>query len=376
MQECVPLQGPGGESEVLDPRVHNSGLNVVSEEFPSGVDERLAPALSVVVIGRNEGQRLARCLDSLKQVHALPGGMEVVYVDSASTDGSPDLARERGAEVIRVTPERPTAAIGRNAGWRKARAPFVLFLDGDTILHPDFAAVAFAEMEKDAQLAIVWGHRREIRPGNSLYNRVLDLDWIYQPGYTPFCGGDALMRRSALEEVNGYDDGLIAGEEPEMCRRMRARGWKILHVDHPMTGHDLAMTRWSQYWRRATRAGYAYSEVSSRFRQSGDPFWEADRRANLVRGSFWLAGTGLAVAASLVLLRWQPLAGWVLFVLLMGARSAWKARWKSLEWGTLFLYGLHSHLQQAPILFGQWQHWRDRRAGRRRGLIEYKGSSR
>jgi glycosyltransferase involved in cell wall biosynthesis len=337
------------------------------------------PLLSIVVIGRNEGQRLARCLDSLlgveKDLHGLSGGVEVVYADSGSSDGSPELARERGAEVVAIESARPTAALGRNAGWRKARAPFVLFLDGDTVLHPDFAVAALAEMEQDARLAVVCGNRREIRPGDSIFNRVLDLDWIYPPGYTEFCGGDALMRRAALEEVDGYDETLIAGEEPEMCRRMRARGWKILHIDQPMTGHDLAMTRWSQYWKRATRAGYAYSEVSARFRQSGDPFWAADRRANLVRGSFWLGGSLLAVLASAALLRWEPLAVWILFVLLMGARSSWKARWKSRDWATLWLCGLHSHLQQVPILVGQFQHWRDRRAGRGRGLIEYKEAS-
>jgi glycosyltransferase involved in cell wall biosynthesis len=333
------------------------------------------PWLSIVVIGRNEGQRLARCLNSLNELRGVHGGVEVVYADSASTDGSPELARERGAEVVAVPPGSPTAALGRNAGWHKARAPFVLFLDGDTVLHPEFAAAALAVMEQDPGLAVVWGHRREIRTRVSLYNRVLDLDWIYPPGYTEFCGGDALMRREALEAVNGYDEALIAGEEPEMCRRMRARGWKILHIDHPMTGHDLAMTRWSQYWKRANRAGYAYSEVSARFRQSGDPFWDADRRANLIRGGFWLGGSVLAGLTSAVLLRWEPIAVWLLFILLMGARSAWKARWKSREWATLWLYGLHSHLQQVPILMGQFQHWRDRRAGRARGLIEYKEAS-
>jgi glycosyltransferase involved in cell wall biosynthesis len=92
------------------------------------------PLVSVVVIGRNEGQRLAACLTSIKDV-TLP--IELIYVDSNSHDGSPELAESLGATVLRVKPERPCAAIGRNAGWRAATALTILFLDGDTLLHPD-----------------------------------------------------------------------------------------------------------------------------------------------------------------------------------------------------------------------------------------------
>ena len=55
------------------------------------------------------------------------------------------------------------------------------------------------------KVAVVWGHRREIHPEQSIYNRVLDLDWIYAPGPTLFCGGDALFRRSVLTATNGFD---------------------------------------------------------------------------------------------------------------------------------------------------------------------------
>jgi glycosyltransferase involved in cell wall biosynthesis len=269
--------------------------------------------------------------------------------------------------VIAVQPTRPTAALGRNAGWRAASADFVLFLDGDTILHPDFVKEALRHF--DAATAIVWGHRREIDTAGSIYNRTLDLDWIYPPGITEFCGGDALMRRSVLEQVHGFDETLIAGEEPEMCRRVRSLGWQIRHIDFPMTGHDLAMTKWSQYWRRATRAGYAYAEVSQRFRGSGLPFWEEDARRNRNRA---LVLIGLCVIG--LTGRWPFLVVLSLLAALV-LRTAAKTRWKSRSFLTRLLYGIHSHLQQIPIFAGQLQYWKDRRAGRVRGLIEYKGAS-
>jgi len=318
------------------------------------------------VIGRNEGARLERCLRSIGQMDA-PGEVEIVYVDSASVDGSPARAAAMGAKVIAVHPKRPTAALGRNAGWRAASAEFVLFLDGDTILNPAFVKEALRNL--DETTAIVWGHRREINIQGSIYNRTLDLDWIYPPGITEFCGGDALMRRAVLEQVGGFDETLIAGEEPEMCRRIRSHGWKIRHIDFPMTGHDLAMTKWSQYWRRATRAGYAYAEVSQRFRGSGLPFWEEDARRNRNR------------ALVLIVLCLIGLTGWWQFLIVLALlsalvlRTASKTRWKSPSLYTRLLYGVHSHLQQIPIFVGQLQYWNDRRAGKVRGLIEYKGAS-
>ncbi|MDZ4799403.1 MAG: glycosyltransferase [Bryobacteraceae bacterium] len=335
-----------------------------------------APLLSIVIIGRNEGTRLERCLQSVFRIDDVGGPVEVLYVDSNSTDGSPDRARAMGVGVFEVKPTHPTAAFGRNAGWRGATGMFVLFLDGDTILEADFPRKALRAIQTDSKIAVVFGTRREMNPNDTVYNRILDLDWISRPGLADYCGGDALMRRSVLEAVNGYDEGLIAGEEPEMCRRMREVGWKILHIDALMTLHDLAMTGWSQYWRRATRTGYAYAQVSARFRNTNDPFWEHERKHNRQRGAFWCLMPPAAVALSVILWSvWPAIAALGLLVLL-SLRSAWNFRWKSNDWLTLILYGFHSHIQHIPILIGQRQYDRDVRNGVRRGLIEYKEAAR
>lgn len=330
-----------------------------------------APWLSVVIIGRNEGCRLARCLDSVRGMSWNSGEMEMIYVDSASTDDSVKTALERGARVIELRTDKPTAAMGRNAGWRAARGEFVLFLDGDTILAPYFVANSLPAMS-DPRVAIVWGHRREIDPGGSIFNRVLDLDWVFPPGESEYCGGDALVRRSALIEIDGFDETLIAGEEPEMCRRLRERGFKILHIDEPMTGHDLAMTKLSQYWRRAVRAGYAFAQIAHRSRHHEIPLWANEVRGNLKRGGalLGLAMTG-AVASVFAAGPW-PLAIYVLILALLSIRTAIRASWKADDFSTRLMYGAHSHLQQVPILFGQLLFWRDLWIGRRRGLIEYK----
>lgn len=333
--------------------------------------ERALPLVGVVVIGRNEGERLVRCLDSVLAMDPPPGRFELVYVDSNSTDGSVAVARDRGAKVVQMPAGRQTAARARNAGWRATAAPLVLFLDGDTLLDPRFLNAALVEIE-NPQVAVVWGHRRELRPGDSIYNRVLDLDWIYPPGPAEFCGGDALMRRADLEEVGGFDEGLIAGEEPELCRRLRERGQAISHIDQPMTLHDLAIRSFGQYWLRAYRAGHAYAEVAARYRNSPMPLWQREVRQNTIHGLFLLFLPLTAIGAAVLWRSPVPFLAAVAFALLLVLRSAWRCRWKSADPWTCLAYACHSQFQKIPILFGQAKFWRNRRRGRREQLIEYK----
>jgi cellulose synthase/poly-beta-1,6-N-acetylglucosamine synthase-like glycosyltransferase len=287
------------------------------------------------------------------------------------------VAAALGVRVIHVRPDRPSAALGRNAGWRVASGEFILFLDGDTLLHPDFVRRALVEF-CDSDVAIVWGHRRESAPEQSIYVRVLDLDWIYPPGNVEFCGGDALVRRDVLEAVGGFDESLIAGEEPELCRRIRAKGYRILHIDAPMTQHDLAVRTFRAYWRRAFRAGHAYSEIAARFRDSADPLWQSEAKRNLVHGGLLLLAP-LIPALTVLLLRppalYLALAFQFLLALALLARTAKRCAWKSDDSFTRWLYAVHSHFQQVPIAFGQLAQRLDAFRGRRRTLIEYKAPS-
>ena len=329
------------------------------------------PLVSVVVIGRNEGQRLAACLKSIKEIPQFADNIELIYVDSNSHDGSPELAESLGAKVLCVQPTRPCAAFGRNAGWRAATAPMILFLDGDTLLHPNFLQLALDEMA-NPEVAVVWGHRRESHPEQSLYNRVLDLDWIYPAGISDFCGGDALMRRSVLEEVGGFSEDLIAGEEPELCQRIRAKGFVILHIDAPMTRHDLAMTQFQAYWKRALRAGHAYADVSQRMKATPFPLWVRECKRNAIHASVLILLLVGAIALSILIGDFLPFLGLILAYAFLSLRSAYKARWRNASAFTLLLYGIHSHFQQIPIACGQLSYWLHRFRNQQQGLIEYK----
>jgi glycosyltransferase involved in cell wall biosynthesis len=329
--------------------------------------------LSIVVIGRNEGIRLAACFKSIREACEMPEPTELIYVDSHSTDGSPDSAASYGAKVIVLGPGKLSAARARNAGWHAATGTFILFLDGDTILDPDFVRLALRRFA-DPRVAVVWGHRREIRPETSVYNRVLDLDWIAPAGDSDFCGGDSLMRREVLERTNGFNPELIAGEEPDLCRRIRATGDRILHIDASMTGHDLALHRASQYWRRAVRTGHAYAEISARYRDTPDPLWTRESRKNLFQGSLYILIAAVVITVAILTRSWIPFSLAFLAAAALCLRTARLSKWKGAPWSTLLLFGIHSHIQHLPILQGQllymWRRWR----GQSRVLIEYKSS--
>jgi len=217
--------------------------------------------VGLVAIGRNEGERLRACLETV--VNEVT---HVVYVDSGSTDGSVAMANAMGVHVVELDMALPfTAARARNAGWRALleqapHAEYVQFVDGDCAIANGWLQVAEEFHSANPDYAVACGRRRERFPEKSIYNEMCDIEWDTPIGDSNSCGGDALVRVAALRQVNGYREDLIAGEEPEMCVRLRKAGWKIRRLDHEMTLHDASMSRFGQWWRRTVRGGHAYAE--------------------------------------------------------------------------------------------------------------------
>ncbi|MFM2075308.1 MAG: hypothetical protein RJB34_1613 [Pseudomonadota bacterium] len=325
--------------------------------------------VSVVIIGRNEGVRLARCIDSVQRADWQGWGFELIYVDSRSSDNSVEIAQRGGAQVLVLDDASPCAAKARNLGWQAAVGQVVLFLDGDTELAPGFVRTAWPHLN-EPHVCAVWGHRRESDPGQSVYTRVLDLDWMYPVGETPYFGGDVLVRRLVLADVNGFDPDLKAGEEPEMCARLRAKGWRILHIDAAMTQHDLAVRSFKAWARRCYRSGIAYAEVAHRMKVLGDPMWQREARRDFVHGSVYVLAL-LVWPVLLWLSPWLALAllgaaAWVL------ARTVARSRWKTNDRWTLWRYAVHSHVQKIPAWWGQVAWYWARRRRTALGLVEYK----
>lgn len=231
-------------------------------------------AVGAVIIGRNEGERLRVCL-----VSVLPSVHQAVYVDSGSTDRSVEMAKRMGADVLALDMSSPfTAARARNSGYRRLLAlnpevRFVQFIDGDCEVVAGWMDAALHHIEAHPDCVAVCGRRRERYPEHSIYNRMCDQEWDTPVGDALSCGGDALFRAGALIQAGGFRDSLIAGEEPELCLRLRRAGWHIHRIDHEMTRHDAAITRWPQWWRRTVRGGHAFAEGAWLHSASPERHW-------------------------------------------------------------------------------------------------------
>lgn len=334
----------------------------------------LSDRVGVVVIGRNEGERLKASLRSIA------GMAHVAYVDSGSTDGSQDFARSIGVALIELpVPPKFTAARARNAGIADllARAPdleMIQMVDGDCVVEPGWIAAGAAALDVDRGLAGVFGRRAESAPDRSLYNRICDLEWNVPVGPVLATGGDAMFRVSALAQVGGYADDLIAGEEPDMCVRMaRAGGWRFARIDAPMTRHDANITRFSQWWRRARRGGYAAAEHVARHGAGALPGDMAQVRRMLIWGLWLPAITMLSLLLALLDWRFSLIA--VLLAGLYAAQTLRLARRERASWPSARLAlcaGALRVLHQFAAVSGLAGRSLDRVAGRERKIMEYR----
>lgn len=327
---------------------------------------------AVVIIGRNEGERLVSCISSV--LTQVTDRRRVVYVDSGSTDGSCEIARSHEIAVVELDVSLPfTAARARNAGlaWLIQNAPgfsYIQFIDGDCDLVQSWFDLAVPYLEHSPALAVVCGRRRESHPDASPYNRLADMEWNTPIGEASACGGDALFRTEAIRAVEGYNPSMICGEEPEMCIRMRQKGWKIERISAEMTVHDAAMYRFSQWWKRSVRGGWAVAEG---FAMHGAPP-ERYMTREYVSGWLW----GLIIPLIAVVLAW-PSRGLSLLLLFGYVPLCLRVyRYRRIQFGDVpdyaRLYAVFCILSKFPQAVGQILYWVTRWRGKAATLIEYK----
>jgi GT2 family glycosyltransferase len=320
--------------------------------------------IGIVAIGRNEGERLRRCLMQLS------GTGRTIYVDSGSTDGSVQCASALGADVIELDRQVPfTAARARNLGFRRllALAPgftYVQFVDGDCEVREGWLERAASFLDGHHDVAAVSGRLRERYPEASVYNWLCDREWDKEIGNTRSFGGNVMIRVSALEGVGGYREDLIAGEEPELSVRLRAAGWQIWRLDHEMAVHDAAMTHFAQWWRRAMRGGYAFAQGA--YLHGASPgrhfIWEA-RRA-------WLWGVWLPLGCLLSTVLLAPW-GWTIWLIYPLQVVRLTMRVEGPLWDRALL-AFFQVLARFPEGLGQIRFMCDRVLDRQAHLIEYK----
>lgn len=325
---------------------------------------RRPASFGAVVIGRNEGERLKRCLGSL-------AGVRTIYVDSGSTDGSAAWARQQnGIDVVELDTRKPfTAARARNAGFRQLMSldpalDYAQFIDGDCEIAEGWTQAALSFLEQHPDVGAVCGRRRERFPERSVYNWLCDREWVGPAGETRAFGGDVMIRAEALKDVGGYRDDMIAGEDPELAFRLHASGWRIWRLDTEMTLHDATMTRFSQWWRRSVRAGYASALGKHLHGATPERYFVWETRRAWAWG-FWLPIA--CVAAGLAFPPW----GWSLWLIYPAQilRQTVRNGGSLKERATVAVFQTIARFAEAA---GQLKFLRDRLLDRRTQIIEYK----
>lgn len=325
--------------------------------------------IGVVVIGRNEGERLKRCLSSV-----MAQSRQIIYVDSGSTDDSVDYAKSIGIDTHELDTKIPfSAGRARNEGAKKLikanpNIMYIQFVDGDCELCHKWLDAAGEFLNSTDSFAVVAGRRKERYPEKSIYNLLCDLEWNTPIGETLECGGDFLIKKEAFYEVSGFNPKVIAGEDSELCYRLRQRGWKIMRLDHLMTLHDAAITKFTQWWKRALRSGYAYAQCMCLHVKDQEKF--------RVRHSFSLWLWVVLLPAFILMIVWPKIMYGLIAILILYAMQIVKVALKMRSsLGSIKLRMIYSYyimIGKIPGIFGQINYYKDHIFERNNQIIEYK----
>jgi GT2 family glycosyltransferase len=315
--------------------------------------------VGVVLIGRNEAQRLVRVVAA-----ACEQADYVVYVDSNSTDDSRELAASLGATVVHLAKGPYTPSRGRQVGFeeilrQRPDLAYVQFVDGDCMLMPGWIDRAYQYLEAHPAVGAVFGRRREENCARSFYSRLMDIDWDHPAGEAANFGGDSLVRVEAVQQAGGWSANTINAEDIDLSFRIRAQGWTIVRLAEEMTRHDVRMSRFAEYWRRSVRAGYGFAEVGWRYRH-GPGKLLLRRMASAV-----LYGFLLPVLAVVFAFVWWPASALigVLYARSIAVMALW-ARRRGASWRTSLAYAGLNMVCKVAAFLGVARYVRDRAVGK------------
>lgn len=215
------------------------------------------PGLSIVIIAHNEERYIARAIESALQAVEHYPQAGIVLVDSASTDNTVEIARQYPIDVVRLRPSWfLSAAAGRYIGMHHTTGALIMHMDGDMELVEGWLDLAIPFLLERPELAGVAGYRRDVHvlDGEVIGEEDLYCDANGHAIEVKQFGGAALYRRSALQQVGGFNPYIISDEEPELCMRLRYAGYRLICIPHLMCKHYTPPMRSWPYFVQRSRA--------------------------------------------------------------------------------------------------------------------------
>jgi len=211
------------------------------------------PFVSLVVIGRNEEKNLEHTFKAIGAIDYPREKLEIIYVDSNSTDRSVEIARQHADAVYIEEHPLPSAARGRNRGLVEARHDIVHFIDGDVRIAPGYLKKA-VEILSNPEIQAVSGLIRE-SCGRG-WSRLVSACWAApKEGIADSTATGGTFKREPLLRVDGYDERLILGEETELGERFCSAGFTIWSTLQEMGVHDYGIHEFADFVRYLYKDG-------------------------------------------------------------------------------------------------------------------------
>ena len=192
--------------------------------------------ISVIVIGRNEGERLETCLTSAQRALRMLS-YELIYVDSHSTDDSLAIARAHGARCFLPGTADTTAGLGRHVGTQAAHGEYLLFLDGDMQLQPGFVERAMLRVAAGGCDGVCGIRTDHYMKDGQVVSVCENYFGCTQERVAPEFGGAIFLMAEALARCGGWATDTIACEEAELHARLLDAGCTIIELPVPMIIH-------------------------------------------------------------------------------------------------------------------------------------------
>jgi len=318
------------------------------------------PGISIVIIGLNVERFIKNSIRSVLTSNYPKNLLEVIYIDGGSKDKSIKIAKEfKDVKIIKLKTRNPSAAKGRNAGYQEALHKNIQFVDSDSFLHPDWLRQAVSFLKTN--VAAVAGSLKERYPERNIYHRIANLEWNLRSGKNGWTtteiiaknfGGNVMIKKNVLLEAGGYDESLPAGEDSDLSYRIRMMDYKILRLNTQMASHDINMSDFRQYLRRAKRTGYVYARLAAKY---------VNKKEGLILKRILRIFGGTLTPAMLVILGMLsgfPFLGLIL-ALLVAFRLLFKigtfAKMFGINKSRSFIYSLHLAFTIYPQLLGSVQ---------------------
>ena len=251
--------------------------------------------LSIILISKNQAWNISRLIESVLNETIYIRSKEIVLVDSASTDGTTQLACRYPIGVLRLKAGgHLTPSAGRYIGYKHTSGEVVLFLDGDMELCQRWLEKAMQIFKDKSDVAMITGQVIDL-PKSAKSEDISLVPEIGQDEFTEisYAGGASMYRRSALEETGTFNPFLYSDEEPDVCIRLRHAGYRALRLNCPVVLHYTdppgGLATLVGRWRRNLYLG---AGQNLRYNLGTDVFWPyyKERAYGIVPGLGLLAG--------------------------------------------------------------------------------------